>query len=106
MSIGPILECPEALASKIPALASSVGVRVEVLDELKLGEWNVRYVFKTRFGRILGRRKSANGLSRLWLTFPREHAFNPVFWFSDFRLLNRVKHVLLDHGAQSCDWSF
>lgn len=106
MSIGPVFECPSSLVSRIPMLASSMGVHVEVLDEVEPNGWVGRYVFRTRFATIIGRRHNKNSVSRIWLHFPREHAFNPLHWFADFRLSSKIEYMLRENGAHSCDWDF
>jgi hypothetical protein len=83
-----------------------MGVRVEVLDEPEPNGLVGQYVFKTRLGRIVGRRHVKNGVYRIWLAFPREHAFNPIFWFADFLLSSRIEDMLRCNGAQPCDWDF
>ena len=106
MSIGPVFECPNNLVSRIPTLASSMGVHVEVFDEVERDGWVGRYVFRTRFATIVGMRHNKDSVSRIWLHFPTEHAFNPLYWFADFRLSNKIEHLLRENGAHSSDWDF
>ena len=106
MSIGPVLECPSGLDGRIPELAHSRGIRVEVLDIPESSGFVGQYVFRTRFGRIVGRRHFKQNVCRIWLTFPREHAFNPLLWMADFALSQRVERLLLEGGAHPCRWDF
>jgi hypothetical protein len=106
MSMGPVVECPSGLVSRIPMLASSMGVRVELLDEVELNGPMGRYVFKSRVATIIGERRDNNNVSQIWLHFPSAHAFNPLYWFADFRLSSKIECMLRENGAHSCKWDF
>ena len=102
MSMGPILECPDGLASRMPELAQSAGIRVEVPHMAEPGGAVRQYVFRTRFARIVGRLCYEKNVCRIWLTFPKEHALNPLFWMADFTLSGRIERMLLEQGARPC----
>lgn len=104
MSIGQILECPNGLDSQIPELAQSTGIRVEVLHIAEPNGRVGQYIFSTRFGRIVGRLDYKENVCRIWLTFPREHAFNPLFWMADFSLSHRIERMLCEGGVRPCVW--
>ena len=106
MGIGPILECPNGLDNRIPELAQSTGIRVEVLHGAESNGRVGRYIFRSRFGRIVGRLDCKENVCRIWLTFPREHAFNPLFWIADFRLSRRIEWILREGGARPSRWDF
>jgi len=105
MSIGPVLECPKSLVDCLPELVSSVGVKIEILDRVEPNGWEGQYVFKTSLGHIIGRRHVKDNICRIWLTFPREHAFNPLYWLADFRLCGKLERMLQENGASPCDWA-
>lgn len=104
MSIGPVYECPSDLVPKIPELALSMGMLVELQNETTAKQDGF-YLFKSRLGRIIGRRYCREGVYRIWLHFTREHAFNPLYWFADFRLSNKIERMLRENGAHQCDWN-
>jgi hypothetical protein len=43
-------------------------------------------------------------IPRLWLTFPRAYALNPLLWPLSFHLIQKVERLLLSNNAQRCDW--
>ena len=104
MGIGPFLECPEGLVARIPKLVSSVGVKVEVFEDGKTSGYVGQYVFRTRVGRVVGRHYKKSNVDRIWLVFPREHAFNPLHWPADFRLSVKIERMLRENGARACRW--
>jgi hypothetical protein len=107
MGIGLFLECPNGLESRIPELVESSGVRVDVLHQAsRNGSLEQRkYVFRTWLACIEGRLVYTENACRIWLTFPRNHAFNPLFWAGDFRLTNRIGRLLCEGGARRCVWN-
>ena len=106
MGIGPVLEYPSSLDAHITDLALSKGIRVDVLAKSEAGESLGQYVFRGRFGRIVGHRRHKEDICRMWLTFPKNHAFNPLFWIPDFGLARRVERMLQENGARRSPWDF
>ena len=104
MSIGPIFELPAEVVPRISSIAVSKGIRFEIADKVE-GESIGRYIFRSHLGRIEGRRHTTDGVCRVWLTFPRTHAFNPLMWMLDFRLSSRIEQMLQEVGARRCDFS-
>lgn len=87
------------------SIAASQGIRLEIVDKGDEGESIGRYIFRSNLGKIEGRRHTTDGVCRVWLTFPRTHAFNPLMWMFDFRLSSRIEQMLQAVGARRCDFS-
>jgi hypothetical protein len=96
MSIGPILEIPDDLTNRLRSTLESECIRVEHSDEC--------FIFRKRLAALNGRLVHRDGRTLLWLTFPKAHALNPLFWPLDFSLSNRVERVLKREGARSVEW--
>jgi|HubBroStandDraft_5_1064220.scaffolds.fasta_scaffold132124_2 hypothetical protein len=106
MSLGPVFECPNGLDTRIPEIAHSNGIKVEVLDRPQPNGFARRYVFRMRFGRIEGHRRFLENVSLIWLVFPRQDIFNPLFSVADFGLTRRLGKLLCESGAHPCAWDF
>jgi hypothetical protein len=96
MSIGPVLEISEDLVNRLRSVLESERIRVDDSDEY--------LIFRTRLAAINGRLIHRDGRTLLWLTFPKAHAFNPLFWPLDFSVSNRVERTLKREGARSVEW--
>ena len=103
LSIGPTFECPASLVQELPALAASQDIQVKIVGP-KSNALGVYCVFTATFGRIDGHLNARGAVPRLWLTFPRAYAFNPLLWPLNFRLIRRIERFLLNNNARRCDW--
>jgi hypothetical protein len=99
VSLGPIFECPIGLEKLIPEIARSNGIQVESVERCEPNACEKWFVFTTRFGRIVGHLDSKEGAFEIWLSCPREHAFNLLFWVADFGLSRRIEKFLCESGA-------
>jgi hypothetical protein len=61
-------------------------------------------LFKVAFGQIERHLNVKGAIPRLWLTFPRAYAFNPLLWPLSFHLIRKVERLLLSNNARRCDW--
>jgi hypothetical protein len=101
MGIGPTLSCGAELLEKLPRLAASRKIKMEVFVERRSNDLNESvYIFKSHMGRIVGRERQGF----LWLTFPKSHAFNPFLWPFGLRLSQELQNILLQNGAQHYSW--
>lgn len=108
MGIGPVFECPENLLERLPELCVTRNVRVELVKHVKVTAHARAYVtyciFKGRLGRIHGRLSSGGQARKMWLTFPRAYALNPLLWPLNLRLSKRIEGLLAENGARRCSW--
>ena len=104
MSIGPTFECPASVVQQLPTLAASQNIQVMIMDA-EPDALAIYCEFRAAFGRINGHLNAQGAVPRLWLTFPRAHAFNPLLWPLNFRLIRRVEKFLLNNNARRCDWN-
>lgn len=104
MSIGPTFECPISLVKRLPEISASRKIEVEIVNPHPRDALAVYCVFKGCCGRVDGRVSVDNEPARIWLTFPRAYALNPLLWPFNFRLIRRIGQMLLDNSAQRCDW--
>lgn len=95
MSIGPVLEIPDDLTNRLPSALENDRIRVEHSDEC--------FIFRKRLAAMKARLIYRDGRTLLWLTFPKTHAFNPLFWPLDFSLSNRIERTLKREGARSVE---
>jgi hypothetical protein len=105
MSIGPCFELPAEAVARISIIAASKGIKLEVADTTDQGESIEHYIFERHLGKIEGRRRASERGYRVWLTFPRSHALNPLRWMFDFRLSSRIEQMFQEVGARRCDFS-
>jgi hypothetical protein len=103
MSIGPMFELPAAAVLRLPTIASSLGINLETVDVSEDRRFVGRYIFRKHLGRIEGLRRLTGDGCRVWLTFPRAHAFNPFMWMFDFRLTSRIEQMFQEVGGSRCD---
>jgi len=103
MSIGPTFECPASLIQQLPTLADLQNIRVKIVDA-KSDALAVYCVFSAAFGRINGHLNANDGLPRLWLTYPRAYALNPLLWPLNFHLIRKIEAFLVNNNAKPCDW--
>jgi hypothetical protein len=96
MSIGPVLEISDDLARSLRSALDREHIRVEDSGDC--------FIFRTRLAALKGRLFQRDGRRFLWLTVPKAHAFNPLFWPLDFPLSNRVERTLKREGARSVEW--
>jgi hypothetical protein len=108
MSIGPFLEIPNTAAQKLREVAASQGIRVRVeIPESRAAQFYPGlYIFCGLIGRIQGRWRTSEEMCVFWLTFPRTHAFLPLFWPFDFYLSHRIEQMLIGLGAHRIDPRF
>jgi hypothetical protein len=99
MSMGPIFELPNTVASHLEKASAGKGIRLELLDRSAPGEWPSLYLFCRGLGRIHGHWRVSGDVGTIWLTFPFSHAFNPFLWPFDFRLSHRIERMLVELGA-------
>jgi hypothetical protein len=105
LSIGPTFECPVSLVERLPEISASHKIRMEIVNPEQRDALAVYCVFKSRCGRIDARLSVGDKRTRIWLTFPRTYALNPLLWPLNFRLIRRIEHMLLHNSARRCDWS-
>jgi hypothetical protein len=105
MSLGPVFELPNALASHLQEAAATKGIRVESPGSQAQGTFPGLYMFRRGMARIWGRWRTSGDSCQIWLTFPRSHAFNPLLWLFDFYLMRRVEQMLGYLGAHRINWS-
>jgi hypothetical protein len=98
MGVGPVFEHPKNFDSRFTALVRLNKIRVQIREDPK-----PRFIFRRGISRIIGHRYQVGHASKVYLAFPREHAFNPLFWLSDFHLLHRIEKLLLEFGAVRSD---
>ena len=107
MGIGPVFECPDKLLERLPELCSRRSVRVEMVKDIDVTAhartFVIYCIFKSRLGRIHGRLGGGQA-RRMWLTFPRAYALNPLLWPVNFRLSRRIEELLVENGARRCNW--
>ena len=90
LGISPTFECTGNLLERLPQLAAERNLRVEIVNN-ESGDVFADYcAFKSRFGRIVGHRNIGGPTPRVWLTYPRAYAFNPLLWPINFRLIRRI----------------
>jgi hypothetical protein len=107
MGLGPIFECPENLVERLPKICRDHGLSIEIFGSggKGSGKGTARYcVVGSWLGRINGNLSGLGKVQRIWLTLPRSHAFNPLLWPINFRLLRRIEALLVGHGAFRCAW--
>jgi hypothetical protein len=108
MAIGPVFECPENLLERLSELCVTRGVRVEMARETAVRAHPHTYasycVFRGRLSRIHGRLSGGGQARKMWLTFPRAYALNPLLWPFNFRLSKRIEGLLAENGARRCSW--
>lgn len=108
MGIGPVLECPDDLLDRLPEVCLTRDVRVEIVKDTEARGQADRYlmhcIFKSRLGRVHGRLSDGNQPRKMWLTFPRAYALNPLLWPVNFRLSNKIQALLVESGARRCTW--
>jgi hypothetical protein len=76
MSRGPSFELTAKVVSRISSIAASKGIKLEVADKTDEGESVGRYIFRRHLGKLECRRRAADELCGVWLTFQRSHVFN------------------------------
>lgn len=108
MGIGPVFECPDDLLERLPEVCVTRRVRVEMANEIETTVNAHPYViyctFKGRLGRIHGRLTVGGQARKMWLTFPRAYALNPLLWPVNFHLSNRIQALLAENGARRFSW--
>jgi hypothetical protein len=101
MGIGPVFDCPERLIGDLEPLFAQEKIGV-TRAALALPKPHV--LFCKGLARIVAFQQSRNDRTLLWLTFPKAHAFNPLFWYFDFSLSDRIGRILLRSGAMPLNW--
>lgn len=108
MGIGPVLECPDNLLESLPELCVTRSVRVEMVKETavtaRADTYALYCIFKGRLGRIHGRLSVGASITKMWLTFPRAYALNPLLWLVNFYLSRKIEGLLVENGARRCSW--
>jgi hypothetical protein len=108
MGMGPVFECPDNLLERLPEVCAARSVRVEMVKEIEITAnahpYVIYCIFKGRLGRIDGRLSSGGQARKMWLTFPRAYALNPLLWPVNFRLSKRIEGLLAENGARRCNW--
>jgi hypothetical protein len=108
MGIGPVFECPDNLLERLPELCVTRNVRVQMVEDMEVTADAAAYViyciFKGRLGRIHGRLSGEGQGRKMWLTFPRAYALNPLLWPVNFRLSKRIQELLAENGARRSSW--
>jgi hypothetical protein len=104
LAIGPTFECPASLVRQLPVLAASQNIQVEIVDRREPDALAVYCVFKGSCGRIDGHLNVKGAVPRLWLTFPRAYALNPLLWPLNFHLIRKIEQFLVNNNARRCDW--
>src|ERR1700743_1404739 len=104
MGIGPLLEIPATAMHQLPQAAAAKGIRVKHLADSLPGEFQQEYLFSAQLGQICCRVRECKGVSLLWLTFPKSHAFNPLAWPFTFYLSHRLELTMKQLGARRIEW--
>ena len=108
MSIGPVFECPDHLLERLPEFCATRSIRVEKLKDVEktadVHTYVIYCIFKSRLGRIHGRLSGGSQARKIWLTFPRAYALNPLLWPVNFRLSDKIQGLLVENGALRCHW--
>jgi hypothetical protein len=65
------------------------------------GESIGRYIFRSDLGKIEGRRHTTDRVRRVWLTFPRTHAFNRLMWMFDIPPIKPLQADVKRGGSAS-----
>jgi len=104
MAIGPTFECTASLLQELPLLAASHNIRMEIVDAQESDALAVYCVFKGHCGRVEGHLNIRGQMPRMWLTFPRAYALNPLLWPLNFHLIRKVEKILVTNNAKRCDW--
>jgi len=104
VSIGPVFEISTTAMSQLPEAAAMKGIRLVRLEDSKQHEFRDFYMFSAHVGRICCKSRDLGETSRLWLVFPRSHAFNPLAWPFNFYLSRRIQRTLEDLGARRVEW--
>lgn len=104
MGIGPVFDCPDELAERLPGILAKDNIRVERVADAKSKDIGVELLFRRRLGRITGYRRDRLGRALVWLTFTKSHSLNPLFWYFDFALSKDIERRLQAAGAVRIDW--
>jgi len=94
--LGPILELPEETYKRIGEAMERDGISVGYRDDA--------LTFREQMALIDGRMMLRGEKRFVHLCFTRKHAFNPLLWAFDFRLVGRVERRLIALGARSVQW--
>jgi len=97
MSIGSVLDCPKELSARIAAVLQPEGITVTHSAD--------GFQFRRNIARIDGKKRLTSFGCIVWLTFPPTHVFNPLLWWFDFGLRNRIRAALRRHGAADTDFA-
>ena len=103
MGIGPVLDCPKELNQNLSSLMAFEHIKTKRLPVVS-PEITAYVHFRRGLARIVGRLRDRDGRTLMWLTAPGTHAFNPLFWYFDHRLLQQVEEVLVRNGARQTDF--
>jgi len=103
MGIGPVLDCSKELNKNLSSLMALEHIKTERLPVVSPAI-TAMCIFRRGIARIVGRLRDRDGRTLVWLTTPGTHAFNPLFWYFDHRLLQQVEAVLVRNGAQRADF--
>jgi hypothetical protein len=98
--ISPVFEVPAEAVSWMSSIAASKGSGWKSVDERE-GESIGRYIFRSDLGKIEGRRHTTDRVRRVWLTFPRTHAFNRLMWMFDIPPIKPLQADVKGGGSAS-----
>lgn len=105
MGIGPVFDCPNELAERLPAIFAEDNIRVECVPDGGCTGIGTELQFRRRLGRINGYKRNRDGRTLIWLTFPRAHSLNPLLWYFDFSLSKSIEQRLQHAGAIRTYWT-
>jgi len=100
MGLGPTVSMPTAMLAALPGLLKESGIRCR--EARRAGDGR-----RLRFGRFLAAAEAhvrETSASEVRLHLVCAHGMNPLMWWLEVRLVNRLEQLLLQNGATPCEW--
>jgi hypothetical protein len=101
MGLGPTLSMPRVMLDRLPALLAESRIRCQ---EAALHKLHGR---RFRFRRLLASADASvreSGPEEVRLHIVCTHGMNPLMWWPEVRLVNRLQRIMLEHGASPCTY--
>lgn len=101
MGIGPTLTCSQTLFEDLPRVLREHDIRCATLPPKIPGEIRLRLSRRVGAAEVYCKRR--DGAVSLWLVCA--HGLNPVLWWPECRLVDRVDAIVREHGAVPCTFN-